>query len=201
MRAWIYDRAVRPLTTRWYRAVLDRLDPGTRLLDVGVGTAGALVGNADLLRSKDLHVTGVDIDADYIRTATRRVAAHDLADHAAVRHESVYDHRDGPYDAAYFSASFMLLPRPAEALHHVLSLQPGPGRVLFTQTFQERRSAFAERTKPLLKRVTTIDFGAVTYEADFRATLEGAGLELTAWESLGGRGSLHYRLVEARPRS
>jgi hypothetical protein len=39
-----------------------------------------------------------------------------------VRLQSVYDHRDGPYDAVYFSGSFMLLPDRTGCLKHVRTL-------------------------------------------------------------------------------
>ena len=37
MRARIYDAALLPLTSRWYRAVLERLSTGDRLLSCGYG--------------------------------------------------------------------------------------------------------------------------------------------------------------------
>ena len=200
MRSWIYDRAVQPLTRQWYRAVLERLEPGTRLLDVGVGTGGALVDNADLVRALDLRMVGIDIDRDYVATCTRRVAAAGLSDRVEVALQSLYDHAAGPYDAVYFGASFMLMPRPIDALKHAQALLADGGRVLFTQTFQGRRSRLAEWGKPLLVRLTTIDFGAVTYEEDFRRVVSDAGLELQAFEDLGAaRLGLRYRLAEGVP--
>ena len=94
------------------------------------------------------------------------------------RLESVYDHRDGPYDAAYFSASLMLLPDPGAAVAHVAGLLRPAARCSCTQTFHHRRSPLVERAKPLARYVTTIDFGRVTYEADFRRAFADAGVEL-----------------------
>ena len=178
LRAWIYDRAVRPMTASWYRAVLERLAPGTRLLDIGIGTGGALVANAALVRERDLRVTGVDIDPDYVRRCREHVARHGLADRVEVLLESVYDHGRGDYDAAYFSGSFMLMPEPAGVLRHVAGLLREGGRVYFTQTFQERRAPVLERAKPLLRKLTTVDFGRVTYEVDFLRALAEAGVEV-----------------------
>ena len=199
MRAAIYDTALIPLTASWYRQVLGRLPEGAHLLDVGIGTGGALCRNAASLVDKNLRVTGVDIDEDYVSRARRSVSKRGIADRVDVRLESVYDHQGGPYDAVYFSASFMLLPDPVAALNHVTGLLTGSGCVYFTQTFQDRPSPFLERAKPLLKRLTTIDFGQVTYEQDFMATLEKGGVQLTAMETMGSHGARSYRLAVARP--
>lgn len=201
MRARIYDAAILPLTIKWYRAVLERLQPGSKLLDVGVGTAGALCSNAELVKQLELQVLGVDIDAHYIERANQRIVDAGLQEHVQVRLQSIYDCDDKPFDAVYFSASFMLLPDPVAALEQVMGqLAPG-GRVFFTQTFQDRRSRLMEKAKPLLKKITTIDFGTVTYEQDFRATVEKANLEILDMVTLGGHGNRSYRLIEGRPRA
>jgi hypothetical protein len=72
------------------------------------------------------------------------------------------------------SGSFMLLPDPAGALRHVAKLRAW-GQV-FTQTFEHGRSRSLEVVKPLLRWVTTIDFGRVTYEDDFNTALSDAGM-------------------------
>jgi SAM-dependent methyltransferase len=184
LRARIYDAAIVHMTAGWYRAVLERQPPGCRLLDVGIGTGSALLANADLVRGKGLRVTGIDVDAAYVAHCRLAVAARDLADRVAVRLESVDDHRGGPYDAVYFSGSFMLLPDPARALRRVCGLLEPGGRVWFTQTFEARPSRVVEVLKPFLRHVTTIDFGRVTYEADFRRTLAAGGLTLEELQPL-----------------
>lgn len=198
MRAWVYNAAIHRMTAPWYREVLARLPAGCHLLDVGIGTGSALLANRDTLLARDIRVTGVDIDPAYVDACRRAVAAAGLAERIAVRLESVYDHRGGPYDAVYFSASFMLLPDPAAALRHVRSLLAPGGRLYFTQTFEERRSAFVEWAKPLLRRLTSIDFGRVTYEHDFRAALAAAGVVIEEMRTLHGGRRRSGRLVVAR---
>ena len=200
-RARIYDAAIVRLTAGWNRAVLTELVPGCRLLDVGIGTGSALLANADLLREKDLRVTGVDIDAAYVARCQQALVRHGLADRVEALLESVYDHRGGPYDAIYFSASFMLLPDPPAALRHVCSLLAPGGRIFFTQTFEHRRSRWVELLKPLLRLVTTIDFGRVTYEADFRHALAAGGLQIEDLRSLDNGRSRSSVFAVARPGS
>jgi len=178
LRASIYDAVIVGMTAGWYRAVLARLAPGCRLLDIGIGTGAALLANAQLLTEKNIHVTGVDIDTAYVERCRSEVERRDFSRHVEARLESIYDHRGGPYDAAYFSGSFMLLPAPAAALRHVATLLAPGGRLYFTQTFERRRSRLMEFAKPLLRLVTTIDFGQVTYETDFRRAVADGGLVL-----------------------
>jgi SAM-dependent methyltransferase len=183
-RALIYDKAIVGLTAGWYRSVLERLPAGCRLLDVGIGTGSALLANAPVLVEKRIHVTGLDIDRHYIERCRRAVAERGLGEHIVPRLESVYDHNGARYDAAYFSASFMLLPDPPLALRHVRSLLAPGGRIYFTQTFEHAPSRAVETLKPLLRLLTTIDFGRVTYEADFRRALASAGEAIEAFDTL-----------------
>ncbi len=197
-RGWLYDRLVAGMTSGWYREVLTRLPRGTRLLDVGIGTGAALVRCADLVRERELAIVGIDVDADYIARCKQVVRRAGLTV-VSPRLESVYDHRDGPYDAAYFSASLMLLPDPVTAVRRVTGLLRPGGALYATQTFQMRRSRLAELGKPLIRYVTTIDFGRVTYEDDFRACLAAAGVELVEFHTMAASRRFAQRLAVARP--
>lgn len=202
IRGWIYDQSLRRLTTGWYQAVLGRLAPGTHLLDIGIGTAGSLLACAAQVVARDLHITGLDIDAAYIERARRRVARAGLDGRIEVRLQSVHAlDETARYDAAYFSGSFMLIPEPVHALERVVgALVPG-GQVLFTQTFEHRRSAWVERAKPWLRRLTTIDFGQVTYAEGFARTLAEAGVEIAETVCLAGNARRESRLVVGIPAS
>jgi 2-polyprenyl-3-methyl-5-hydroxy-6-metoxy-1,4-benzoquinol methylase len=199
IRSFIYDTLILRLTSGWYAEVLRRVPEGATLLDVGIGTAGALLANGDLVKRKCLRVVGVDIDADYIARARQRLRGSSLAGLAEVRLESVYDHQGGPYDVVYFSGSFMLLPQPEQALRHCRALLNPGGRMFFTQTIQKQPARWMEILKPMLKRVTSIDFGRVTYEDDFRAQIHAAGLELEEFTALAHHGSRASYIGVARP--
>ena len=197
IRSLIYNTLMRPLTARWYPEVLQRLPQGAAVLDVGIGTAGALLANAEQVTLKDSRITGIDIDAEYIEHARQALQRAGMSKRVVVERASVYDHQGGPYDAVYFSASFMLLPEPERALRHCAGLLGPGGRIYFTQTIQTQRSSSMETLKPLLKRATTIDFGRVTYEEDFKAQIRDAGMKLDEFTCLGRHGPRAYYLAVA----
>ncbi|MEX1198052.1 MAG: class I SAM-dependent methyltransferase [Pseudohongiellaceae bacterium] len=197
-RSFIYDALILRLTARWYAEILQRVPEGAVLLDVGIGTAGALLSNAELVRKKKIHVTGIDIDADYIGRARGRIRDSRLEDQARVCLESVYDHQGGPYDAVYFSGSLMLLPEPEEALRHCAALLHPGGRIYLAQTIEMQRARWMEILKPRLKWVTGIDFGGVTYEDEFKAQVRAAGIELEEFAVLARHGNRASCLAVAR---
>jgi SAM-dependent methyltransferase len=199
MRGWLYDRMAAPVTTSWYEAALERTPAGEHLLDVGIGTGRSLADHAARLREKDLRVTGLDIDPDYVRLCRRRIREAELEQRVDVREESFLDHDGGPYGVICFSASFMLMPDQRHALERARRLLRPSGRLMFTQTFEARRSRFVEWLKPRLRVLTTIDFGRVTYEDDFRALLAEAGISIDEVVSLSEGKRRSFRLVVAAP--
>jgi len=186
IRARIYDAFIVHMTAAWYRAVLERLSARAHVLDVGIGTGSALLANLDLVTAKDLRIAGIDIDAAYVACCRAELQRRQLDGRIGVCLESIYDHHGGPYDAVYFSGSFMLLPDPAAALRHAATLLAPGGRIYFTQTFEPRRSPWLEIIKPWLRMITTIDFGRVTYEDDFRRVIAAGGFDLDELGEIGG---------------
>lgn len=199
LKSFIYDTIMRPLTSDWYREVLDRVPEGAHVLDVGIGTGGALARNGAILRRKKLRVTGVDIDAHYVARAKKRMAGDKLDDIVDIHLESIYDHNGGPYDAVYFASSFMLLPEPEAALRHAATLLKPGGRIYFTQTFEEKRAPVMEKLKPLLGRLTTMEFGRVTYEKDFLRVIGSAGLDVDEFSVMNRLGDRTFRIAVAMP--
>jgi len=92
----------------------------------------------------------------------------------------------------------MLLPEPEQALRHCCALLSPGGRIFFTQTIEKQPTRWMEILKPLLKRLTSVDFGRVTYEDAFKAQIRAAGLELEEFATLEDHGSRASCLAVAR---
>jgi hypothetical protein len=60
----------------------------------------------------------------------------------------------------------MLMPDQVKALLLAKSLLEENGRVCFLMTLNKRPIYLLEKIKPIIKKLTTVDFGKVTYESD-----------------------------------
>mmetsp|Transcript_31402 Transcript_31402/g.66895 ORF Transcript_31402/g.66895 Transcript_31402/m.66895 type:complete len:301 (+) Transcript_31402:58-960(+) len=199
-KSFVYNAMILSMTEKWYRAVLGELEDRSVLLDVGIGTGGALLRCTDLIESKDLKVVGIDIDDAYVKAGKISVQQAGLSDRISIDKVDVYEvgnedvrelakklgakvNSDGEFvDAVYFSGSFSLLPDPVRALQLVSKYITGKaeenGTIYITQTYQRKTPFFLPYLKPLLKYATTIDFGQLVREEDVLQTFRDSGLEI-----------------------
>jgi hypothetical protein len=98
------------------------------------------------------------------------------------------------FDAVYFSGSFSLLPKPLEALHSLSSiLEPNHGRIYITQTYQRHTPFLLHRVKPLLKYLTTIDFGNLVTTDEIMELYKTSGLVMEEHEVIQGSVDNYYQ--------
>eukprot|EP00041_Stephanoeca_diplocostata_P011029 m.178589 g.178589 ORF g.178589 m.178589 type:complete len:240 (+) comp18385_c0_seq21:59-778(+) len=208
----VYDAIICSMTRTWYKAVLDRLSPSDHVLDVGIGTASSLLKNESIILDKNLTFVGVDYDAPYIAFAERAVLQCGLQDRVKVLCASIFDNdlstrikkgSETVFDAGYFSGSWTLMPSPVRALRIAASMIKPDGRIYVTQTFQKQSIPFLATVKPLLKYITTIDFGPLHFERDLDgyitdlATFEN-GVKLVVEENSVIPGSINNQFQSAR---
>ena len=199
MRAWIYDRLFKNLSSTWYKHVIEYLPENSKVIDVGVGTGSSLLSQLDLLRQKKLSWTGIDINAPYLASCQEKIDQLKANDFIKVREQSIYDLREAELlDAVYFSASFMLLPDQKQALLTSLNSLKTEGVICFTQTFETKPAPLMEMIKPLLRKFTTVDFGVVTYEAPFIELLADCGLEVVQNKVMSTQGPREMRIIIAK---
>jgi len=207
-KSFVYDTIILSMTEKWYRTVLEKLDDGSIVLDVGVGTGGALLRCTDLIESKDLKIVGIDIDAAYVETGKASVIEAGLSDRISIDKVDVYEGSErvkdlvkklggsvdsnGKFvDAVYFSGSFSLLPDPVKALQLVSKFvkegkENENGAIYITQTYQRKTPFFLPYVKPLLKYATTIDFGQLVKEEEVLETFNKSGLTVVSHEVIPG---------------
>lgn len=132
-------------------------------------------------------MVGVDYDAHYVSVAQTAIANQGLENYISVVTMSVYDVQtkqseltvpgakkgeSSPhqFDAVYFSGSFSLLPDMVGAIQVVAPLlllqPPNSGKIYITQTYQRQFPMLLSYMKPLLRFLTTIDFGQLVTEQD-----------------------------------
>ena len=89
MRAWIYDRLFKNLSSTWYKHVIEYLPENSKVIDVGVGTGSSLLSQLDLLRQKKLSWTGIDINAPYLASCQEKIDQLKANDFIKVRLNSL----------------------------------------------------------------------------------------------------------------
>ena len=180
----IYDVVIVQMTSLWYKEVLARCAPGQRILDIGVGTGTSLCANAQTIKEKGLHVTGIDIDKTYVSFCRESLDRCGLKGQCDVHCVSVYAEDvavtvGSGFDCVYFSGSIALMPDPQQALRIAAGLlNKKSGLIYVTQTFQRKSIPLLGILKPMLYYLTTIDFGRLTYEHEVDAIVAGAGLKV-----------------------
>ena len=188
------------MTSKWYLAFFEKIarndkflqmrkskeNPPFRVLDVGIGTATALITQKGYLDKLKVEVVGVDYDATYVKAAQKSVETAKISDKVQIHCCSIYSAtpvdeivgKYGKFDAGYFSGSFSLMPDPLEALLVLAKYVKSGGRIFITQTFQRRGLPGAGIVKPLLKYVTTIDFGQLFFESQLEQVLKQSGMRV-----------------------
>ena len=211
-KSFIYDTVIVRMTEKWYREVLTRVDDGSVILDVGIGNGAALLRCKDIIIAKELKIIGIDIDNAYVQMGKVAIKEARLSDRVSIDKVSIYDCNDksiiselasklglvvddvncSPIDVVYFSGSFSLLPDPVKALQLVSTVLPPPlpgsnkGMIYITQTYQRRTPFFLPYIKPMLKYMTTIDFGELVKVEDIVQTFKESDLEVVKHEVIKG---------------
>lgn len=181
MKNWLYQVFIHRTTNECYRGALNHVTHGSRVLDVGIGNGIMLETFGPLIKFKKLRITGIDIDAGYLKHCRELIQKHQLEDHIDVCHSGAEQYvppEKGGFDSVLFCMSFMLFRDPRAVLARARDwLKPG-GEIVFAQAMFRKRSRLVDLVKPKLKYFTTVDFGKAIYEKDFFALLSEDGLSI-----------------------
>ena len=86
----------------------------------------------------------------------------------------------------YFSGSFSLLPDPLGALMAARRLLSPGGSIFITQTFQRHGFPGLSIIKPMVKWVSTIDFGRLVYESEIESIIKCSGMNVVVNDVISG---------------
>jgi len=178
-------------TPSLYRAFLDQVKENSQVLEIGIGTGLTLEKNADLIKSKNIHVHGIDVDDSYLTSCRLKISRANLHDQVNLELNDVLDAElpIGHYDYVLFMESYPVIPR--ENLELVIRrlrriVKPN-GRIVFVHNLIEKDEWSIARAliKSNLKRVTTIDFGRLVVRGDFEKWCIDTGLKLDSVQVIG----------------
>jgi len=186
----IYDLFIVHMTSLWYREVLLKCEVNWKLLDVGIGTGTSLCRNSSVIHDRQIQIIGIDINQNYInfcRGALKKAGLSDSIAHCiSIFDENLPQVVGTEFDAVYFSGSISLMPQPDKALKIAAGLLKDGGKLFVTQTFQRKDFPFLRILKPLLRYLTTIDFGKLTFEKEFDEIVAKSGLTLIEKSLISG---------------
>lgn len=181
MKNWLYKLFISDINNHCYRNCLDYFPDNSAILDVGIGNGMMMKNYHDMIKSKRLKITGVDIDKTYLKYCSGLIQDYQLGDYIEI-HQTCIEHFE-PREKAYFdfilfSMSFMLLNDQRLVLERIKDWLKPDGEIIFFQTIYKEKFSIMEIIKPRLKYVTTIGFGTVTYEKPFYALLNKHDLSI-----------------------
>ncbi|UCF89978.1 MAG: class I SAM-dependent methyltransferase [Desulfobacterales bacterium] len=175
----IYQILIKSVTDLCYQTCLAHFSKNASILDVGIGNGIMIKKFHDLIKSKDLKITGIDINQNYLKHCDSLIKKYALEKNIEIHCKPVEAYEPGTrglFDFIFFSMSFMLFNDQSLVLKRLKDwIKPG-GEIVFFQTMYTKRLRMMEAIKPNLKYVTGIDFGSVTYEKDFFALLKDQGV-------------------------
>jgi alpha-N-acetylglucosaminidase len=201
----LYQLLINSVTDLCYRNCLTYFTDNSAILDVGIGNGIMTRKYHRLIKSKNLKITGLDINHNYLNHCASLIRKYQLENNIQIYEEPVeaYEPRENnAYDAIFFSMSFMLFKDQYLVLDRIKDWVKPNGEIVFFQTMYPRRLWLMEVIKPNLRYLTGIEFGNVTYESDFFKLLNEKQF-ITKENRLLKKNWFQgeYRMIIAAPRS
>lgn len=181
IRQRFYDLLVGSVTHLCYDAGLSYFRDHSSVLDAGIGNGFMIPRFHALIKSKGLHITGIDISTAALAECARRIEKYGLEEHIQLHCspiESFKPRNSQYYDFIFFSQTFMLMNDQRSVLRRAKQLAAGGGELVFFQSMHNKRKPLLEIFKPKLKYLIGIDFGKVTYEDQFMNLLAEEKLQV-----------------------
>jgi SAM-dependent methyltransferase len=142
---------------------------GGNFLDVGCGTGKPLAAIIHTLKRVHKKIIGVDLHPAYTEKAIGLFEGDSQVEVYNLDFYKIGDYLQLKFRTVFFSFSFMLMPDQQQALEVAKGLleRTPESRISFALTVNKSRNSLLARVKPLIKRLTTVDFGNVVYEDSF----------------------------------
>lgn len=199
----IYNFLIDEVTDFCYQNCLGYFPDNSSILDVGIGNGAMLEKYHSLVKRKKLKITGIDKNQGYLKHCARLVQQYQLGENFTLYNQPIelLELPSGKrFDFILFSMSFMLFKDQHSVLDRVSRWLSPEGEIVFFQTMFRERSKVLEFIKPKIKYFTSVDFGRVTYEDDFRTFLRTRKLAISHDRMVKANGFKgEYRMIATHP--
>lgn len=202
LRNRLYRFFIHDATYYCYENCLNHFPRDAFVLDVGIGNGTMIQDFHPLIRDKRLKIIGIDVNRHYLSQCGELIRKYRMENNIHIYHEAVEAFRPPTrcFDFILFSMSFMLFDDQQAVLKRVLKwLKPG-GKLVFFQTVFLNHSPILDFLKPKLIYLTTVDFGTVVYEDQFKAFLQENNLSVVKDKMIKKEWFKgEYRMIVASP--
>jgi cyclopropane fatty-acyl-phospholipid synthase-like methyltransferase len=160
-------------THKFYKYVLQhRIQDNSKILEVGIGGGRCVEMNSKLIKSKNLRITGIDIDKDYIEKCNEIIKREKLQHYVSAKYQNLLDMDETKkYDAIFFMESYPVIPEKLmiQMMKKCKKLLTENGQVIFVHNLEKTKCPIREFMKPKLKYIPFlwVDFGRLSSHDDF----------------------------------
>lgn len=169
-------------TPNLYREFLETIEENVCVLEIGIGTGITLERNAQLIKSKNIKIHGIDINESYLNACAERVEKHDLKHHVTLELNDVIESKieENKYDYILFMESYPVIPKESlkPIVKKALRIMKPDSKLVFIHNLVEQNewNLFRALIKMNLKKVTTVEFGRLVIRSDFEKWCNSMGL-------------------------
>lgn len=178
LAAFLYDMVIsRFLTITAHVIMMNHMSKlGGSFLDVGSGTGAPLQAIVSQLKQSYDKIVGVDMNHAYTLQSQKRFADDKTVSIYEMNFYNIGDNLKRKFNMIFFSFSFMLMPDQVKAINVAKQSLAKDGKISFIMTINQSENLLLMKIKPLIYRLTSIDFGNVTYQKQFEEILKIGGL-------------------------
>jgi ubiquinone/menaquinone biosynthesis C-methylase UbiE len=146
------------------RNILVEIPNNSKILDVGIGTGYAYLQNSDLIKRKNIHITGIDIDSGNIRTAKHNMIDSDLESYTTLVNGDVYKMDENQimnnsFDFLFFLDSYSVIPNIHTMITFCEKYLNSTGIIIVASTLFDRYDENLDWIKQRLIYISSIEFG------------------------------------------
>jgi phosphatidylethanolamine/phosphatidyl-N-methylethanolamine N-methyltransferase len=196
--ATFYDAVFGPVLQPGRKAVLDalKLEPGDRVLEVGVGTGLSLT-----LYPRSVRITGIDVSGEMLAKARARVARRRLDNVEALLEmdAETMSFPDASFDKVVAMYVVSVVPRPAKLIEELHRVCRPDGEIFIVNHFQSENPIVASFERALAGLSSQIGFHT---DVDLKTLVPGAhngdvSRVALLWKMVRLRNGVSHKALEA----
>ena len=172
----IYDYFLSSHTTKLMKIALEKIPENSSILDVGIGTGTALTQNADLIKEKNIYITGIDINSTYLAKCKENIKEKELERYVKVFNDDINTFATNErFDIILFSDSFAVIPNIYEILKECKVFLSDIGKMMVISALFKEHSMWQSFVKKNIKYLTFVEFGNLMLKDDLLNFIYDAG--------------------------